>query len=176
MYICIRRRKGIDAFVRSSYVSTLCPVVICPLSLAMYIYIYIYTLVHTCIHIYIYICIHTYVYMYICIYVYIYIEREIYIYLSLSIYIYIYRERERGRDSHPRPSSSRAAARTPSSGKFIWYRPNPFLEKERPCIESKCIYMVQHKMASLTMFGYMYSTCTFFFPTCSDQVHTNLPY
>ena len=25
------------------------------------------------------------------------------------------------------------------------------------------------------MFGYMYGTCTFFFVTCSDEVHTNLP-
>ena len=31
-------------------------------------------------------------------------------------------------------------------------------------------------MASLTMFGYMYGTCTFFSPTCSDQVQINLPY
>ena len=26
----------------------------------------------------------------------------------------------------------------------------------------------------LIMFGYMYGTCTLFFPTCSDQVQTNL--
>ena len=31
-------------------------------------------------------------------------------------------------------------------------------------------------MLILSMFGYMYCTCTFFFPTCSDQVQTNLPY
>ena len=29
-------------------------------------------------------------------------------------------------------------------------------------------------MAILTMFGYMYGTCTFLFPTCSDQVQINL--
>ena len=36
--------------------------------------------------------------------------------------------------------------------------------------------MIQTIMMSLTMFGYMYGTCTFFAPTCSDQVHINLPY
>ena len=31
-------------------------------------------------------------------------------------------------------------------------------------------------MIILTVFGYMYGTCTFFFPTCADQVQINLPY
>ena len=36
--------------------------------------------------------------------------------------------------------------------------------------------MIYNMMVSLTMFGYMYSTCTLVFPTCSDQAQTNLPY
>ena len=73
--------RAIGSFVRNSYVSALCPVVICPYlcrselgSLCLHMYICMY--VYVCMYIYIYIYTYTYTYrhlcMYVCIYIYIY--------------------------------------------------------------------------------------------------------
>ena len=37
-----------------------------------------------------------------------------------------------------------------------------------------CSYIIETVIIIKTIFGYMYGTCTFFFPTCSDQVQTKL--
>ena len=95
--------RATGSFVRNSYGSTLCPVVICPylctsdtcscqgsiegrvcVCVYMYVYIYIYIYIHT----------HMYSYRHVCyIYIYIYRERDThtcYIYIYVYVYIYIY--------------------------------------------------------------------------------------
>ena len=74
-------RQGIGSFVRSSCVSTLCPVIICP---------YLCTSEYVIIHIYIYIYVYTYTYIYIYIYIHTYIHTYIYIYIYTRVYTYIY--------------------------------------------------------------------------------------
>ena len=88
-------RRRVDSFVTNSYVSTLCPVVICPYLCTsepafgesardggrVYIYIYICIYTYTYTHIYTHIHICTYIYIYTCMYVYIHICVCIHIYI-----------------------------------------------------------------------------------------------